>query len=186
VDAPAAPPAPTGGPKSGIVFYERQLLNPPGHAHAREPKMSGPFLMRSAQARIQELKGKQQQQQQQQQPHHPSDSASDSGDDDSASDSGSDADDCDGENESKSDYRKGGYHPVKIGDIYHQRYTIERKLGWGHFSTVWLASDKCASFTSLYSRPFPLTSQHRIHTFSFRESIRAGRYRMPIQINWWR
>lgn len=104
--------------------------------------------MRSAQARIQQLKGKQQhqQQQQQQQQHPASDSGSDSGDDDSASESGSDADDGDGENESKGDYRKGGYHPVKIGDIYHQRYTIERKLGWGHFSTVWLASDKCATF----------------------------------------
>ena len=27
-----------------------------------------------------------------------------------------------------------------IGDVY-GRYTIEKKLGWGHFSTVWLASD---------------------------------------------
>lgn len=35
----------------------------------------------------------------------------------------------------------GGYHPVQIGDVYDNRYTIERKLGWGHFSTVWLASD---------------------------------------------
>jgi serine/threonine-protein kinase SRPK3 len=35
----------------------------------------------------------------------------------------------------------GGYHPVKIGEVYNDRYTIERKLGWGHFSTVWLASD---------------------------------------------
>ena len=25
--------------------------------------------------------------------------------------------------------------------MYNNRYTIERKLGWGHFSTVWLASD---------------------------------------------
>lgn len=38
----------------------------------------------------------------------------------------------------------GGYHPVSIGDIYGpgQRYLIEKKLGWGHFSTVWLASDR--------------------------------------------
>lgn len=39
------------------------------------------------------------------------------------------------------DYREGGYHPVYIGETYNDRYRIEAKLGWGHFSTVWLASD---------------------------------------------
>lgn len=40
------------------------------------------------------------------------------------------------------DYVKGGYHPVKIGDSFSDgRYTVVRKLGWGHFSTVWLAND---------------------------------------------
>ncbi|KAF7727921.1 serine/threonine protein kinase, CMGC group [Apophysomyces ossiformis] len=40
------------------------------------------------------------------------------------------------------DYRKGGYHPVAIGDrLGEGRYIIVRKLGWGHFSTVWLARD---------------------------------------------
>ncbi|KAF6742174.1 hypothetical protein DFP72DRAFT_760705, partial [Ephemerocybe angulata] len=35
------------------------------------------------------------------------------------------------------DYVKGGYHPVKIGDVFSDgRYTVVRKLGWGHFSTV--------------------------------------------------
>ncbi|KAM9909202.1 hypothetical protein OXX69_005652 [Metschnikowia pulcherrima] len=39
------------------------------------------------------------------------------------------------------EYRPGGYHPVKIGDQYTSdmnRYKVIRKLGWGHFSTVWL------------------------------------------------
>ncbi|OBA19968.1 kinase-like protein [Metschnikowia bicuspidata var. bicuspidata NRRL YB-4993] len=43
--------------------------------------------------------------------------------------------------ESVADYRAGGYHPVKIGDIYTSdlsRYKVIHKLGWGHFSTVWL------------------------------------------------
>lgn len=35
----------------------------------------------------------------------------------------------------------GGYHPVKLGDLFNNRYSIIRKLGWGHFSTVWLAWD---------------------------------------------
>ncbi|KAJ1721408.1 serine/threonine protein kinase, CMGC [Coemansia erecta] len=40
------------------------------------------------------------------------------------------------------DYCKGGYHPVKIGDEFKaKRYKVVRKLGWGHFSTVWLAYD---------------------------------------------
>ncbi|GAA6006082.1 hypothetical protein JCM11491_002025 [Sporobolomyces phaffii] len=48
------------------------------------------------------------------------------------------------EEEKLSDYEAGGYHPVRIGDVYGPagRYVIVRKLGWGHFSTVWLARDK--------------------------------------------
>ena len=45
------------------------------------------------------------------------------------------------EQEDVGDYCKGGYHPVKIGDLYNQRYHVLRKLGWGHFSTVWLCWD---------------------------------------------
>eukprot|EP01006_Ploeotia_vitrea_P036520 TRINITY_DN66028_c6_g1_i1.p1 TRINITY_DN66028_c6_g1~~TRINITY_DN66028_c6_g1_i1.p1 ORF type:complete len:745 (+),score=378.50 TRINITY_DN66028_c6_g1_i1:260-2236(+) len=47
------------------------------------------------------------------------------------------------EDEGRSAYKKGGYHPVNIGDVYKGgRYVIEQKLGWGHFSTVWLATDQ--------------------------------------------
>ncbi|XP_065281681.1 SRSF protein kinase 3-like isoform X1 [Dermacentor albipictus] len=47
----------------------------------------------------------------------------------------------DDEQEDPRDYCKGGYHPVKIGDLFHSRYHVVRKLGWGHFSTVWLCWD---------------------------------------------
>jgi len=47
----------------------------------------------------------------------------------------------DDEQEAPADYCKGGYHPVKIGDLFHNRYHVIRKLGWGHFSTVWLCWD---------------------------------------------
>ncbi|KAF8333935.1 kinase-like domain-containing protein [Cantharellus anzutake] len=40
------------------------------------------------------------------------------------------------------DYVRGGYHPVHVGDVFGDgRYIVVRKLGWGHFSTVWLARD---------------------------------------------
>lgn len=38
-------------------------------------------------------------------------------------------------------YKPGGYHPVRIGEIYNNRYKVVSKLGWGHFSTVWLCED---------------------------------------------
>lgn len=38
-------------------------------------------------------------------------------------------------------YRKGGYHVVNVGEIYNNRYKVMHKLGWGHFSTVWLCQD---------------------------------------------
>lgn len=47
----------------------------------------------------------------------------------------------DEEQEDREDYCKGGYHPVKIGDLFLNRYHVTRKLGWGHFSTVWLCWD---------------------------------------------
>lgn len=45
------------------------------------------------------------------------------------------------EQEDTKDYCKGGYHPVNIGDVYNGRYKVIRKVGWGHFSTVWLCWD---------------------------------------------
>ncbi|KAK4791154.1 hypothetical protein SAY86_031567 [Trapa natans] len=43
-------------------------------------------------------------------------------------------------------YRKGGYHAVRIGDQFARgRYIAQKKLGWGQFSTVWLAYDTQSS-----------------------------------------
>ncbi len=66
----------------------------------------------------------------------------------------------DEEQEDASQYCRGGYHPVRnisyrlpahnkknnsqqivIGDVFDNRYRVVRKLGWGHFSTVWLCRD---------------------------------------------
>jgi serine/threonine-protein kinase SRPK3 len=45
------------------------------------------------------------------------------------------------EDEGLPDYRIGGYHPVHVGEVFLDRYIIVQKLGWGHFSTVWLTKD---------------------------------------------
>ena len=45
------------------------------------------------------------------------------------------------EDEGLDDYKMNGYHPVHIGEILLERYVIMQKLGWGHFSTAWLAKD---------------------------------------------
>ncbi|KAK3386145.1 kinase-like domain-containing protein [Podospora didyma] len=40
------------------------------------------------------------------------------------------------------DYTIGGYHPTIIGDTFHDgRYEVVHKLGFGGYSTVWLARD---------------------------------------------
>lgn len=38
-------------------------------------------------------------------------------------------------------YRPGGYHPVALHDDLNNRYHIVHKLGYGGFSTIWLAKD---------------------------------------------
>lgn len=51
---------------------------------------------------------------------------------------------------------------MKIGERYNNgRYTVQRKLGWGHFSTVWLVHDAktggeaALKVPSASSRPSP-------------------------------
>jgi serine/threonine protein kinase len=43
--------------------------------------------------------------------------------------------------ESLENYVPGGYHPIMIGDMLRDRYRVVDKLGFGGYSTVWLAQD---------------------------------------------
>lgn len=35
-------------------------------------------------------------------------------------------------------YNIGGFHPVRLGEVYGNKYKIFQKLGYGRYSTVWL------------------------------------------------
>ena len=39
-------------------------------------------------------------------------------------------------------YEPGGYHPVELGEVLHDRYLIVDKLGAGGYSIIWLAMDQ--------------------------------------------
>lgn len=47
----------------------------------------------------------------------------------------------DSELEEPLDYRENSYFPVREGSFINARYHVIKKLGWGHFSTVWLSWD---------------------------------------------
>jgi hypothetical protein len=46
-------------------------------------------------------------------------------------------------------YSASSFFPVHIGQIFHERYKVEAKFGFGGSSTVWLCRDKKYTFTWL-------------------------------------
>lgn len=57
-------------------------------------------------------------------------------------------------------YRPGGYHPVALGDTLSDgRYKICHKLGYGGFSTVWVARDSQYGFLLYDSISILLTAK---------------------------
>ncbi|KAH6972963.1 serine/threonine protein kinase [Ilyonectria sp. MPI-CAGE-AT-0026] len=40
-----------------------------------------------------------------------------------------------------SSYRPGHFHPVYIGDVYHEKYQVLNNIGYGQYSTVWLVQN---------------------------------------------
>ncbi|KRT81829.1 protein kinase, partial [Oryctes borbonicus] len=55
------------------------------------------------------------------------------------------------EQECATEYCFGGYKSTEIGEILGSRYEVIRKLGFGHFSTVWLCKDKDTNTSNLYT-----------------------------------
>ena len=62
------------------------------------------------------------------------------------------------EDEGMPDYKIGGYHPIHVGEILLDRYVIIQKLGWGHFSTVWLTKD--LKFNNYVAMKVQKSAQH--------------------------
>ncbi|KAG5967527.1 hypothetical protein E4U57_000685 [Claviceps arundinis] len=94
--------------------------------------------------------------------------------------------------EEPDNYKPGGYHPVSLGDTFDSnRYSILRKLGYGLYSTVWLARDsKCQRFVALkvlradcYGRPhhaFEREVLEKIREVSRESSHEGPNYLSPL------
>uniref|UniRef100_A0A5B7ARY5 non-specific serine/threonine protein kinase n=2 Tax=Davidia involucrata TaxID=16924 RepID=A0A5B7ARY5_DAVIN len=81
------------------------------------------------------------------------------------------------EDEGIDSYRKGGYHAVRMGDSFSGgRYIAQRKLGWGEFSTVWLAYDTQSSrYVALkIQKSAPQFAQAALHEIEVLSAIAAG------------
>ncbi|XP_047310546.1 SRSF protein kinase 1-like [Impatiens glandulifera] len=81
------------------------------------------------------------------------------------------------EDERIESYRKGGYHAVRIGDSFADgRYIAQRKLGWGQFSTVWLAYDtKTSNYVALkIHKSAPEFTQAGLHEVGLLSAIAEG------------
>ncbi|XP_047338920.1 SRSF protein kinase 1-like [Impatiens glandulifera] len=81
------------------------------------------------------------------------------------------------EDECVESYRKGGYHAVRIGDTFSRgRYIAQRKLGWGQFSTVWLAYDtNTSNYVALkIQKSAPQFAQAALHEIELLSAIADG------------
>ncbi|CEM14746.1 unnamed protein product [Vitrella brassicaformis CCMP3155] len=61
------------------------------------------------------------------------------------------------------EYQLGGYHPVKPGQLYNDRYRTCAKLGNGQYSTVWLALDTKSKRTKNERRRYVALKFARSH-----------------------
>ena len=40
------------------------------------------------------------------------------------------------------EYRRGGYHPARLHDVFNERYEVTGKISYGSSSTVWRSKDR--------------------------------------------
>lgn len=80
--------------------------------------------------------------------------------------------DVNGDHEDPRDYRRGGYHPVRLGELFNRRYLVLRKLGWGQFSTVWMCSDAATTHESERYVALKIVKSHRDFTEAAMDEIK--------------
>ena len=64
------------------------------------------------------------------------------------------------EEETIPDYLAARYYPVRIGEVFASRYQVVGKLGYGVFSTVWLARDLKYEASRHLQRPRGTSIKH--------------------------
>jgi serine/threonine-protein kinase SRPK3 len=50
------------------------------------------------------------------------------------------------DDEGIADYRPGVYFPIKLKEVLNDQYEVIDKLGWGHYSTVWLCRNRIPKY----------------------------------------
>jgi hypothetical protein len=86
-------------------------------------------------------------------------------------------------------YRPGGYHPVRIGDHLHNRYEVVQKLGYGSYSTIWLARDKtlgrvvAVKVCTAEANPHELNIFTRLSTSRQNPAVDPGKDLIPSILN---
>lgn len=85
-------------------------------------------------------------------------------------------------------YRVGGYHPLEIGDRLHcGRYQLVDKLGYGGYSTTWLARDlqnaRYVAVKVIVSDASERNSEASLLHFLWKSSYRPGKEILPHLID---
>ncbi|KIM86044.1 hypothetical protein PILCRDRAFT_816587 [Piloderma croceum F 1598] len=81
---------------------------------------------------------------------------------------------------SLTDYARGGYHPINLGDVSQLRYKVVRKLGWGGYSTVWLAYDqRSGRHVAIKVLTADASASNKLHELQFLQHIQAHNRHHP-------
>ncbi|OCH88852.1 kinase-like protein [Obba rivulosa] len=71
------------------------------------------------------------------------------------------------------EYAPSGYYPVTIGDVLRSEYRVVSKLGWGVYSTVWLARQQSSgTFAALKLLANDVSDVRKLHELEYLQRMR--------------